>query len=152
MLKKNKVYAPTAMIRKSVFKKNGLLPTHFLHEDYYLWLKILSSGGKIYNTNKMWAHYRLESNLSERKINWYFKGSYQVLMEYASNKHFSASLSSHLRNYLIKLSLLLGKEILKKYKKEMNQSNWYIRILVCSIAFSPNFIRNKLAKYLKISA
>lgn len=82
MLFKNLICAPTVMFKAEAFSKFGRYNPDFVIEDLYMWLKILSKGGRIANFNYNWAYYRKNPALTRKKMDWYYQGLMQVLKEY----------------------------------------------------------------------
>src|SRR5690606_10407273 len=112
--------APTAMIRSSVFTRFGQYNAKFAFEDYPMWLKILSGGGKIFNANKDWVYYRFTGNSYAGKLVWYYQGALEVLEEYLPNKDVSKYISKLDFKFSIKMSLIKGKEFLAAHTNIYN--------------------------------
>ena len=68
MLSTSMIFAPTAMLKSSTFKKFGRYNPEHVIEDYSMWLKILSKGGHITNFDKNWAYYRVNQVVTHSKI------------------------------------------------------------------------------------
>jgi alpha-1,3-rhamnosyltransferase len=150
MLITNRVFAPTAMIRRAVFDRWGNYPEHYLHEDYYLWLKVLEKGGQIHNVNQVWAFYRITNEDLEKKFIWYYCGASQALDAYKHLPIAEARKKIHLFALMIKLSLLLGNEALKKHYAFFKDLNFFYKVLVSFVSILPEIFRIKLMKFLKI--
>ena len=61
LLSKNLISCSSVMIRSSVMKQIKM-PSDKMHEDYYVWLKVLREGGKAYGINEPLLRYRLAAN------------------------------------------------------------------------------------------
>ncbi len=150
MLKRNRVFAATAMIRMSTYKKFGNYNENHVFEDFGMWLKILKGNGKIFNTSQMWAFYRIDNRDLERKFNWYFKGIMQVLEDYSDYPSIKQIRYRHTMTFLIKVALLLGNEAVKKYPKVYTSVDLKGRILVNLVSLSPSIIRQGVMTFLKL--
>lgn len=150
MLTTNRVFAPTVIIRRSVFEKYGDYPSDFLLEDYYLWMRILKDGGKIYNTDKFWVYYRISNSNLEKKFNWYFKGACQVLESYRTFEGVTEQLRKNTVLFCIKMALLLGREFNAKYQEYFNQLRVHEKIIVTLVSMSPYCLRDFVLIKLKL--
>lgn len=150
MVVTNRVFAPSAMIRASVFERFGTYPENYLFEDYYLWLKVLSHGGVIHNMKKYWALYRISNENLEKKFNWYFKGGAQALSKYRSNPSVLKQMTRNQILFLIKLALLLGAGFKKKYAVEYKEIPTYGKWLTTIISLNPWVLRDFILRKLKL--
>lgn len=150
MVSKNRVMAPTAMIRKNVFDHHGHYPVDFVMEDYYLWLKILRAGGKIHVEPHVRAHYRIDNRDLERKYYWYYRGSTQVLSQYAEEASYRRQLSRNRLIFAIKMALLLGSPAISKYKNDWKEMNLFDKFVVWSASVTPAWIRDLVLRKLQI--
>lgn len=148
MLKQNLILAPTAMFRRNVFEQYGKYREEYAFEDYYMWLKILNNKGRIFNTNKVWAYYRINATNFEKRFNWYFKGYSQTLSDYLPDPKAQKMLSHNLVIYSLKMSFLLGKEFVLKYRVEFSGLPMRYKILVLLISLGPSFLRHKILFFL----
>ncbi len=150
MLKRNQVFAATAMIRMTTFKKFGNYNEEHVFEDFGMWLKILKGHGKIFNTSQMWAFYRIDNRDLERKFNWYFKGVMQVLEEYSDHPSIKKIRYRHTMTFLIKITLLLGTEAVFKYQSTYATVDFKGQLIVKITSLMPSFLRNSLMSFLKL--
>lgn len=148
MIKQNLIFAPTAMLRKDVFEKYGNYKEEYAFEDYYMWLKILKNKGRIFNTNKVWAYYRINATNFEKRFNWYYKGYIQTLSDYLPDPKTQKMLSHNLVIYSLKMSFLLGRQFLLKYRIEFNGLPMRYKFLVLLISLGPSFLRHKILFFL----
>lgn len=148
MFKKNMVYAPTAMLKKEVFNKYGTYPEKYLFEDYFMWLKILSAGGKILNTNNVWAFYRINTNQMEKRFNWYFKGYTQTLSDYLPDPRALSALNHYSLIYCAKMTFLKGREFFKSHHHQISKLKSRYQFALLVISFLPRFLRLKILLYL----
>lgn len=141
LLKKNMIYAPTAMFRREVFQKHGYYPETHLFEDYYMWLKITKAGGRILNTDKVWAYYRINRSNLERRFRWYFDGFKQTLEEYRPDPRVEASLRRSLLAYCAKMTFLKGLAFLKTHASEVEGLRLHYRLALWFIGILPARVR-----------
>lgn len=145
MLDKGVIFAPTAMFKNSTFKKYGQYNPDHIIEDYSMWLRILSRGGKILNIDKNWAFYRTTEVITRHKVDWYYKGLEQVFLEYRDDPVVLKAFTRRKIKYLVKVSILDGFEGLKKQVNEDIDGIrlWHFFALYI-IAVLPRFVRNVL--------
>jgi alpha-1,3-rhamnosyltransferase len=148
MFKKNMVFAPTAMFKKEVFIKYGLYKENYLFEDYYMWLKILSSGGKILNIDQVWAFYRISPGNMEKRFNWYFKGYVQTLSDYLPDVRAKMALDQYLLIFCAKMTLLHGPKFMRSNSDKISKLKLHHRIVLRFVSFIPNVFRQKILIYL----
>lgn len=144
MLRRNAVFAPTAMIRKSVYDRVGTYREDYAFEDYYLWLRLLKNNGVIVNTNNIWASYRMDVASFEKKFLWYLKGYKQILSDYSGIRKVKWLIFRAQLNFAIKMALLLGSNIFKKYSNELSPLPWFMKPLIWTLSSVPNVVRQKL--------
>ena len=148
MFKKNIVFAPTAMFRKETFQKFGIYNEKYVFEDYYLWLKILSNSGRIYNTSHEWAFYRLSSVNLERRFRWYYKGYQQTLGDYLEDPRARAALNHYRLVFCAKMTLLSGLRFFKSDRQEIKKLALPKRALLAFVCIAPEFLRRRLLMHL----
>jgi alpha-1,3-rhamnosyltransferase len=148
MIKQNLIFAPTAMLRKDVFEKHGNYKEEYAFEDYYMWLKILKNEGRIFNTNNIWAYYRMNTTNFEKRFNWYYKGYAQTLSDYLPDPKAKKMLSHNLVIYSLKMSFLLGKQFVLKYRVEFSGLPMRYKFLMLLISLGPSFLRNRMLFFL----
>lgn len=148
ILKRNVVSAPTAMFRKSVFQKYGLYPEDYAFEDYYMWLKILSSGGKIYNVDSSWAYYRINETNFEKRFLWYYKGFVQALTDYLPDPRAVKMIQKYRFIFFAKISLLGGLELIKKYRVDFSLLPTHNKAILFLTSFIPSPARHKILMFL----
>lgn len=148
MLRRNLVLAPTAMIRRSVYNNIGKYRADYAFEDYYLWLRLLERKGVIYNTNNIWASYRLDSSSFEKKFVWYFKGYVQVLSDYLPNPTVTWLVNRAQAIFAIKMSLFLGLKAFSKYPSELEGLPCSKMLIVKCLSVTPSKIRKVLLNIL----
>ncbi|MBC7466788.1 MAG: glycosyltransferase [Bdellovibrio sp.] len=90
LLFRNYIYAPTAMIRKSALLHVGKYNTDFKLEDISMWLKLTSQKFKIKNFNRTWAKYRMISEDSNKKLEYYHASLIQIVSSFEA-EHVLAS-------------------------------------------------------------
>jgi alpha-1,3-rhamnosyltransferase len=146
----NRVFAPTTMIRRSVFDKFGPYPVEYLFEDYYLWLKVLRDGGKIHNSPRFWAYYRVSNIDLEKKFNWYYRGAIQALAPYLSDPMVQASKKKQTLIFGFKQVLLLGTEARTKYFDELEKLNNFQNLILILVSVLPRKIRHWGLRRLKL--
>lgn len=150
MLVVNRIQAPTVMMRMSVFSRFGNYNENHVLEDYYMWLKILKHGGIIFNTNFMWAYYRITNVDLEKKFNWYFKGAEQVFAEYSTDPMIIRQIKSNRFIYSVKMTLLIGKNFYVKYYEHYIKLASWEKILIKLISYLPYQLRDKAMILLKL--
>lgn len=141
MLRRNLVLAPTAMIRRSVYNNIGKYRADYAFEDYYLWLRLLERKGVIYNTNNIWASYRLDSSSFEKKFVWYFKGYVQILSDYLPNPKVSWLLNRSQMIFSIKMALFLGGKVFLQYPAELKAISRIMWPLIKFLSLLPKKMR-----------
>lgn len=146
MLARNLIYAPTAMIRKSVFDRFDLYDPRMVLEDYYLWLKVLKGGGQVSLYDKLWARYRVFPGQSEKKLKWYLKGATQVLDTYKNHPVAQTHLRHLTFKFLIKIALLKGPVAFNEFLMELKLMNVCDRGLLWLISMIPKPLRVKISK------
>lgn len=148
IIRKNAVAAPTAMFRSQVFKKFGLYKENYLFEDYYMWLNILKNGGQIFNTDNIWAAYRLNETNFEKRFVWYYKGYLQILGDYLPDPRAVKMLEKYQLIFCAKMGLLLGSELFSKYKTESSSLGIHYQIILRLVGLCPKFLRMKILHFL----
>lgn len=148
LLKRNMVFAPTAIFRKDVFKTYGFYPENYLFEDYYMWLRITKAGGKIFNIDKVWAFYRINRTNLERRFNWYYKGYIQTLNDYLPDPRVTDALNHYRLIYCAKMTFLNGWKFIKNDYESYPLLKFYLRITLSLIATIPEFFRRKVLMFL----
>lgn len=148
MFRKNMVYAPTAMFKKQFFSKYGIYREDYLFEDYYMWLKTLSAGGRIYNVNKSWAFYRINTGNLEKRFNWYFNGYVQTLSDYLPDPRAQAALDHYLLIYCAKMTFLKGSDFYNSNRDKISKLRIHHRLALKLITFIPSALRQKILLYL----
>jgi alpha-1,3-rhamnosyltransferase len=148
MFKKNMIFAPTAMLKKTVFEKYGFYREDYLFEDYYMWLKILSSGGKIFNSDKVWAYYRINSGNLEKRFNWYYKGYIQTLSDYLPEARAQKAIKHYRLIYCAKMTFLQGLTFFRVNYSEIAKLKFPFRVVLLFVAFLPNKMRQELLMFL----
>jgi glycosyltransferase involved in cell wall biosynthesis len=78
----------TVFFRTSIAKKLGGYPDYDLKEDYALWIKFISSGAKILNSDKVFVHARVNESFYNRR---------------SGSKHFISEIK--IQNLLLKYKL-----------------------------------------------
>ncbi len=146
MLSQNLIYAPTAMIKKSVFDRFGKYDPEIVLEDYYLWLKVLENGGRISNFENLWAKYRIIGVETERKLKWYFQGAKQVLSRYTSNELARNHLKTLTFRFLLKMLALKNEDALRSYKEDFQTLSFIQKITLRIFSILPKDFKNKLIK------
>lgn len=150
MLFKNYVCAPTVMFKSHVFEQHRYNPSIVI-EDLYMWLKILSHGGRISIFDYNWAFYRKMPHLTQRKIEWYYKGLEQVLSQYSDRDVVKKARSVARFKYLIKTALFND---LKQMTTKVNQIEHIAfahKIFAFMIAILPNSVKILLRKILNLT-
>ena len=141
MLKRNVVYAPTAVFRRKTFDKFGLYDERIAVEDYYMWLKILFNNGKILNTNNNWAFYRLNNGDLDSRFRWYFKGYKQVLSDYKFDSRAIIALERYNLVYCTKMILLHGSKFFNNERDSLLKLNILYQVVLRIVALFPPKIR-----------
>ncbi len=148
MFKKNTVFAPTAMFRKQVFLKYGMYREDYLFEDYYMWLRILTAGGKIFNMDKIWAFYRINTGNLEKRFSWYFKGYNQTLADYLPDPTARVAIDHYLLIYCAKMTFLKGQKFIEEGYDNLRKLKRHHRITLRVLAHVPSKLRQKILLYL----
>lgn len=138
---KNIIMAPTCMIRKSVYERFGKYREDYLYEDYYLWLKILKNGGKIFVVDKIWANYRYMSGNMSNRIEFYYKGIKQILSDYLPHPQIKKTLDRARLVYCVKSALFEGYNFLKQKNEEIKLLKIHYAFAVRMLAILPKQIR-----------
>ncbi len=150
MVQINRLFAPSVMVRANVFSKFGYYPEDSILEDYYLWLKILHAGGTIHNVKKFWVYYRIFNVDLEKKFLWYYKGAHQALLPYKDISLVANQLHRIKFYFLIKVTLLLGRNALKKYGEYLQSINIIFRSAVLLTAMLSVRTRGQILKKLNL--
>ena len=150
VLRRNVVFAPTAMIRKEVYERIGTYREDYAFEDYYLWLKLLKNNGVIFNTDKIWASYRMDAANFEKKFVWYLKGYKQILSGYSELRIVKWLLFRAHIIFAIKMSLLMGTQIFKKYSTELKLLPPIVKPLIFCLSLIPAVVRQKILHLLQL--
>ena len=108
LIRRNCILAPTAFFKKSTFEKFGKYSEELLIEDYSMWLKILKAGGKILNTDQIWAIYRVTNINLEKRFKWYYEGLMQALNDYSQDERVTAQMSRYQFIFIVKMVMLRG--------------------------------------------
>ncbi len=146
MLYKNLIYAPTVMFKAEAFKKFGHYNSQHVIEDYSMWLRILSKGGRLANFNYNWAYYRIGPVIASKKVDWYYKGLEQVFSEYADNPKVMKALQFRKFQYLVKVAILdSGTKLDDILNAEQGRVGFWPHMVIWSVARLPQFIRSLLA-------
>lgn len=149
MLFKNLICAPTVMFKATTFKKFGRYNPNHLIEDYSMWMRILSKGGRLANFEYNWAFYRVNPLVTAKKVDWYYRGLAQVFSEYLDQPIVRSALNRRKLQYLIKVAVLDGVAGLKgSLASEGKDLSVVSKILLHMIAALPVAIRNFLKKYI----
>jgi alpha-1,3-rhamnosyltransferase len=151
LLKRNIIFAPTAMIRKSVFDSVGFYNPKISIEDYDLWLRILSRGLIIRALPSMWAFYRITSLNLENRFRWYRKGYNEVLSQYLPNPEVAQNLRSYSFIYATKMVLLLGFSYFRENKDNSKDLSLFKKNLLIAISLCPRRVRHKILNFLLIN-
>ena len=136
LLKKNLIYAPSAMFRRDVFDRYSRYNAKWIVEDYPMWLRISYNKGRIANFDFSWAYYRTDAKLYSKKIDWYFNSVKQALEDYLDFPSAKLHFDRVLNNYLFKKVLLDGKKSLRILNKELFTN----KIITCRLYFKFIFL------------
>lgn len=150
MLKINRILTASAFVRSSIYKRFGNYDPQDVFEDYPMWLRVLKGGGKIFNTDRMWAFYRISNPDLEKKFNWYYKGAVQSLTKFMPDPVVAKFLGRHRFVYFTKLTLLLGAKAISSYKQVFLELNIIEKMIIFCVAITPGFIRSRLMLRLKL--
>lgn len=148
IIKRNYILAATCMFRRSVFERFGTYDTKYVFEDYYMWLKLLKSGGQMFITDKVWANYRFMSGDSSKRIRWYYEGLKQILSDYLPDPRVKKRLRNARLVFFIKLSLVEGRKSILDMIDEFQLLGASQRLIVRSITTLPTKLRLKIYKHL----
>lgn len=149
MLNKNLICAPTVMFKSVSFKKFGRYNPQHLIEDYSMWLRILSQGGRLANFDYNWAFYRVNPAVTAKKVDWYYRGLAQVFSEYLDKPGVAQAFNRKKVQYLMKVSVLEGVGGLKSgLASEGKSLNSFTVMFLYALASLPLFLRNQLKKYI----
>lgn len=97
---KNRVYAPTVMIRMSVVRELGGFDESLYMEDWDMWLRILDAGYKICFINEILAFYRQHESNSYKNYNRMEEASDLILDKWKDNPFYEeAKLSEYLHRF-----------------------------------------------------
>jgi alpha-1,3-rhamnosyltransferase len=149
MLYKNLICAPTVMFKAETFKKFGRYNPNHLIEDFSMWLQILSKSGRIANFDFNWVFYRVNPNVTGKKVDWYYRGLVQVFSEYMDRPEVSLAFKRRKFQYLVKLAVLEGVVGLKRcLKVESISPGFFSLIFLYFVSVQPTFIRFFLKNYI----
>jgi alpha-1,3-rhamnosyltransferase len=148
LIRRNMVFAPTAIFRKEVFLTYGLYPENYLFEDYYMWLRIVKAGGKIFNTDKNWAFYRINRSNLEKRFNWYYKGYIQTLNDYLPDIRVTNALDHYRLIFCTKMTFLNGWNFINRDVESFHLLGLHYKITLKIIASLPELIRRKILMFL----
>ena len=84
--KRNPFNHPCVMFRKSAVEKAGGYQDFYLLEDYYLWIRMLTSGCIGYNIQQPLLWMRVGSDLYKRRAGWKYAMSQRALFRNMYNK------------------------------------------------------------------
>lgn len=151
-IRSNRVLAPTVMVRRSIYERFGKYRDDLPFEDFYMWLNILKNGGKIYNTDKFWAYYRIVNSDLEKKFTWYYRGFLTTLNAIGNSPAIIQSAKDYTFVFLTKLSLVKGRPAIVDYQKEYSEMKILYKTIVWFVAHSPEFIRHFLLRVLNLKS
>lgn len=151
-IRSNRVFAPTVMVRRSIYERFGRYREDLPFEDFYMWLNILKNGGKIYNTKKDWAYYRIINSDLEKKFTWYYRGFLTTLNAIGDSPAIKKSAKDYTFVFLTKLSLVRGHSAISIYQKEFSDMQLLYKTIVWIVAYSPEFLRHFLLRVLNLKS
>lgn len=116
--RRNPLNHPTVMFRKSDILKVGSYEDFPLFEDYFLWIKLLQKGFKIYNLDRILLHFRTGNDMIGRRHGLGYLTKEFFFLTAIKNLGF-LQLHEYLLQVLLKLPirLLPKKFLLYIYKK-----------------------------------
>lgn len=145
MLNTNVIFAPTVMFKAQTFEKFGRYNPKNVIEDYPMWLKMLSNGGRIANFNRNWAYYRTDYIITRKKIDWHYKGVTQAFSEYLNDPMVMKAFMKIKFKYLMKVSIFDGKKGLNEViDNESNGLSWWQLLIIHAVAVLPDSLRSNL--------
>lgn len=151
-IRSNRVLAPTVMVRRSIYQRFGKYRDDLPFEDFYMWLNILKNGGKIYNTDKFWAYYRIVNSDLEKKFTWYYQGFLTTLNAIGNSPAIIKSAKDYTFVFLTKLSLVKGRPAIFQYRREFSEMQILYKTVVWFVAHSPKFLRHFLLRVLNLKS
>lgn len=150
ILIKNPIFAPTVMMRKSVFEKFGPYPENVSIEDLYMWLKASIGGAVIVNTPEIWAKYTVERVEPFSKKLWYYRGALEVLNFFKDVPKIKRALTKREIKFCVLYGLKGAGSIFKIDSFAVKKINVFLRSLSLILSILPtslkNFIFSKLSK------
>lgn len=146
MIFRNQIFAPTAVFKKSTFKKFGNYNADFVIEDLYYWLKVLSNNGKIINVSDIWAYYRTTHGNQDKRTRWYFKGIKQTLETYLDKDNVKKAIHKHTFTYIVKLAFINGIAVRKE--QEFTDLNLVEQNIVTVVSLIPKRLRSYIYEFL----
>jgi alpha-1,3-rhamnosyltransferase len=138
IINKNRIYAPTAMIRMSVLKELGGFDEELYIEDWDMWLRLLYAGYKIGFINEVLAFYRQHENNSYKNHEKMEEASDFILNKWIDSPYYEeARLNEmlHRFNFYSEVDKLRSLKYLPLAIKNINKT--YIGIIKLII---PNFL------------
>lgn len=151
-IRSNRVLAPTVMVRRSIYQRFGKYRDDLPFEDFYMWLNILKNGGKIYNTDKFWAYYRIVNSDLEKKFTWYYHGFLTTLNAIGNSPAIIKSAKDYTFVFLTKLSLVKGRPAIVQYHREFSEMQILYKTIVWFVAHLPEFLRHFLLRVLNLKS
>lgn len=111
--RRNPVNHPCVMFRKAATEKAGGYQEFYLLEDYYLWVRVLLSGGIIRNLAEPLLYMRAGSDMYKRRGGWQYAQSQKKLFAYMRDEGM-ISLSEYRRSVFIRTASALAPNGLRK--------------------------------------
>lgn len=100
LIRKNRVYAPTVMIRMSVLRELGGFDEDLYMEDWDMWLRILDAGYKMCFVNEVLAFYRQHENNSYKNYHKMEEASDFILDKWKDSPYYKeAKLNENLHRF-----------------------------------------------------
>lgn len=147
MFQGNCIFAPSAMIRKSVYSKTGNYSPNYRMEDYYLWLKALSSGARVFNTNKIWALYRFDRSEFLRRMTVYYNGTLEILADYVDYPGYRSAVEKAELSYLVKTALADREKFESLYRQKKINLGLRVRIMLWLLALMPGALKECIIRH-----
>lgn len=133
---------PLAMMRRSALEGVGSYPPELKVEDFYMWLKLTSSGFQMAHLESILGKYRVHEGNTNAKAVLIYEEVYKILQEYKSHPLYKQAAKRLAVVYFPKIALLSRERALKLLPKAVSNTRFFYRGLY--YLFIPG-VRNRKA-------